>query len=113
MGLILFSPFIIKYFFGKQFYHSIDILIIFIILKVLSAGFSSINPFFIAAGYVKYNTYITFITNIGFLVIIYFLCMRISLYGILIGFLFQIVVKFSVKIYILVKHRDKWLTSSI
>lgn len=113
IGLILFSPFIIKYFFGKQFYHSIDILIIFIILKVLSAGFSSINPFFIAAGYVKYNTYITFITNIGFLVIIYFLCMRISLYGILVGFLFQIVVKFSVKIYILVKYKDEWLTSSI
>jgi O-antigen/teichoic acid export membrane protein len=106
--LVAAAPLVLNLFFGEPYVDHLDILLIYILLKVVFIGLSPLNPFFFAVGYAKYNTIIALVKNILYSIILYLACLHLGLYGILVAYVAQVGFNFGVKTVILKRKRGEW-----
>lgn len=83
------SPWWLNYFFGELYASEWKILMIYLVFRAISAGFTAIHPLFVAMGYVQKNIVILLVANTIYVVSAWYLGSNIGLLGFTIAYFLQ------------------------
>ncbi len=93
------SPWWLNILFGKVFAAAWIALSVYLLLQVISTSFITIHPLFVVMGYVQKNFIILAIANASYLVLAWFLGLKIGLMGVVLAYGVQFSIVILLKIY--------------
>jgi len=97
------SKYWLNFFLGSNFSDKWMVFFLFLLVKLIMMIFVGVNPLFISFGYVKFNSFISIISNILFITIAISMGKWIGLPGIIIAFLIQFLFETVFKLLIIFK----------
>jgi len=93
---------------SAEYLFNLNALYLLVIIYGVSFVFIPINSLFIAAGFAKYNFVILVFISFVYLATAYGFGLFIGIYGIILAIAIQFILNKGLKIYFLIKHKEKW-----